>query len=653
MPRKKKGWGNNKSLEFKAFKQTSKSKALRNSYGSSAPSKRSFGTTVSRGVIEQYDINSNWAKWRKGYEYYVNASWAELLVPNPYFGVGSRLDGVNPDDPNPGKPFTRATLESILYQGTTYELPTLFYGWEFPTKKSDTNTHYVAKRTPQQEAKLGVITEVWNDPNKYPEQFFMREIWAKGIPDVNARLLLQMEGERVTDGETEGTLKYVLTQDQLPAVYKGKTFPSDVETDGFNLEATKVSVRIPIEAIEEGTQEAGKAYTTGQGLNQFLATKSASEILANTKDLIGSIIYVPDFYVERSIDDIPLQVWADSIDYFGTVVGDIIDASTIYCLDTGVETLPPSMYDITELPTLFKATGGQIRLTGTFIFEKKQYNRFFPGDYVLAEQVQDLADEISYSILPFTISAAYIEDGFLYIDSLPFASELKIYPALTGEAYLVFTDYSLAKYKWVEKDEVRELDKAIPDVPIPGTPQYTGWREMNIDVQAWETELFTTGNPIEPAETFTCSCPDYAHSILAIPQSTMDEGERKTNRQLRYPLPSAMGLSRWEALGIDQVAGQISTWATQDYRNGLKLCKHSIAARYIEKIKLIEPSEYPSFASRIPFEQKLAAEVEAFLVEFKLSYARSQLSLREIIFALAQGLNLDNIETAYVLFNSY
>jgi len=37
---------------------------------------------------------------------------------------------------------------------------------------------------------------------------------------------------------------------------------------------------------------------------------------------------------------------------------------------------------------------------------------------------------------------------------------------------------------------------------------------------------------------------------------------------------------------------------------------------------------------------------------FKQSFERAGLSLTEIVFALAQGLNLDNVETAYVVLNS-
>jgi hypothetical protein len=626
MPRKQNGWGASKSLAFKPLNPVSKAKG----YGAAGnyPSDRRYGSSVTRSVIEKYDMDSSWAKWRKGYEYYMQAAWDELVVPNPFLNQGSRLNPVQ--DPFDGAEYITATLDAVLYQGTDYELPTLFYGWEFPTQDADTNTHYVAKRTPKEDANLGTITEVWSDPLKYPEQKANREIWVKGQASVNARLLLQMEGERLWDKETEATLKYVLTEDQKPAVYKGKTFPKDTETDGFELQATTVQLRIPLTDIETGTQVAGKEYSVSQGLKKFKATKNADGILDNPTQLIGNIIYVPDFFIEKSFDDIEGSAWGDAPEYFGVSVIDVVTGADVYCLDPGVETLPPSMYDITTLPTLFKASNAALTLEGTYVFQKKQYNRFFPGEYVTANQVEELANELSYAILPFTIQSVSIRDGFLLIESVPFSSEMKIYPELTFEAYLVFADWSFCKYK-----------------------QEDDWLCMNTDVQPWQDEIFTSGNPVEPAITYTCSCPDHSHSILAAPQATEDLDTRRQNRQRRYPLPSVQGLDRWQGLGVEQVSGKLSSWETEEHRLGLKLCKHAIAARFIEKVKVVEPSQYPSYESRIKFEEKLRNEINKFGYDFRLSYRRSQLSLTEIVFALAQGLNLDGIETAYVLFNTY
>jgi len=629
MPRKQNGWGTSKSLAFKPMNPVTKSKG----YGANGnyPSDRRYGSSVTRSVVEKYDMDSDWSKWRKGYEYYMKAAWDELVVDNPYYGgTGNRLEPINPNDQAPGEKYVRAELESLLYQGTSYELPTTFYGWAFPTKRADTNTHYVVKREPADDAQIGTITEVWNWETKYPEQKAKREIWTKGRADINARLLLQMEGERLTDGETEATLKYVLTSDGKPALYKGKTFPTDTTTEkGYELQATTVKMRVPVAHIQPGSQRKGEEYAVGQGLKKFVAGKDGTDVVNNPTALIGNVIYVPDFYIEKPYADLDIALWAETQEYLGIYMTDVVEDAPIYCLDPGVQTLPVSMYDIKELPTIFTADTSELSLQGTFIFRKQFYNQFFPGNYATADQVESEADVVSYAVLPFTIKTAYIQGEYLILESLPFASELKLYPEPDPESILVWADHSFCKYS-----------------------KNGEWTQMYTDVQPWQDEVFTSGNPLQPATTYTCSCPDYSHAILLSPQATEDFDTRKTNRQRRYPLPSVQGLDTWSGLGLDQVSGKISSWDTAEHRCSLHLCKHSIAARFIEKIQVIEPSAYPSVESRLKFEEKLEKEVNDFGYDFRLSQRRSQISLAEIIFALAQGLNLDHIETAYVLFNS-
>lgn len=630
MPRKNNGWGNPDSFYFKEFKTVSEAPA----FGAAGyyPSDRRYGSSVTRTVIEKYDMDSDWAKWRKGYEYYVKSAWEDLSVENPYFFIGNRLQETDPNDPAPGEQYTKALLESVLYQGTSYELKTSFSGWEFPTSEGDTNCHYVAKRVPDtsdpSNTDLGRVTEVWNNESLYADQKANREIWVKGQPSTKSRLLLQMQGERLTDGETEATLKMLLTEDNKPAVYKGKTFPDDSESEsGVELQATIVELSIPLDLIQEGTQTAGVEYTVGQGLKKFKATRNGLSADINPISLIGNIIYVPDFFIEKPISDVSAQVWADSDEYFGTTLRDNLNGASVYCLDPGVETLPPTMYDITQLPTLFTATNCDIQIEGTYIFQKKQYNRFFEGNYVTSDLVAEEVVDLSYAVLPFTIESAYIKNGFLEIKSVKFASEIKMYPALTENATLVFTDYSFCKYTKEEDEQVK----------------------MYIDVQPWQDEVFTNGEPLKPAVTYTCSCPDHSHSLLAAPQTTEDYDRRKQNRQRRYPLPSVMGLDRWEGLGVEIASGRVASWETEEHRLGLRLCKHAIAARFIDNINLIEPSSYPSLESRDRFERKIEAEIDRLADNFNLSYRRSKISISEIVFALAQGLNLDGIETAYVL----
>ena len=184
----------------------------------------------------------------------------------------------------------------------------------------------------------------------------------------------------------------------------------------------------------------------------------------------------------------------------------------------------------------------------------------------------------------------------------------------------------------------------------PGDPL---WMRLNTEVNPWDNlSIFNSGQDLRPATIYTCSCPNHSHSILRAPQSTEDEGTRKINRQRRYPLPTVLGQTDYNAIGKNQAAGAIESWESREHRMGFKMCKHSIAAMFIEKIKVKEPSSYPSMESRIKFESKLEADIAEVANEFRASYERGGITTLEIIFALAQGLNLDDVELAYVILNS-
>ena len=45
-------------------------------------------------------------------------------------------------------------------------------------------------------------------------------------------------------------------------------------------------------------------------------------------------------------------------------------------------------------------------------------------------------------------------------------------------------------------------------------------------------------------------------------------------------------------------------------------------------------------------------EIQGYSAEVVQAFKRGGISLTEVVFALAQGLNLDNVETAYVVLNS-
>ena len=117
-------------------------------------------------------------------------------------------------------------------------------------------------------------------------------------------------------------------------------------------------------------------------------------------------------------------------------------------------------------------------------------------------------------------------------------------------------------------------------------------------------------------------------------------------------MPTALGKADFDALGTNTAAGTMESWESKEHKMAFKMCKHSIAAMFIEKLKIKEPSTYPTYDTRMKFEEKLEKEIAEVAEEFNVSYKRGGITTLEIIFSLAQGLNLDEVETAYVVLNS-
>tara|TARA_R110000868_G_scaffold3410_2_gene22006 strand:+ start:1131 stop:2918 length:1788 start_codon:yes stop_codon:yes gene_type:complete len=593
MARKQNGFGNPKSLGFKAPKSISKGK--RPGAAGLYPSDRRYGSSVQRSIIEQYDINSDWTKWRRGFEYYNKGAWYRLKTYDPIT-----------------KEYTDSQIKSKLYQGTDFEVDVVFDGYKFATKNADSNNHYVMKRVTTSDVDLGVITSVLNDELKYPEQKAYSEIWCKGSAGTDTRLLFQMIGERLTDGETEATLTYLLTEDNLPALYIGKSNPNK---------------------LTEVRAEINTAV-----LNNTVWMQNHNN---NYQDLVGKVVYIPQFFVERPISSPDIFTVFDERDFFGASLRDG-GKGEIVILDNDTD-LPPSLYDISELEPIVSDPNGSYVIEGEFIYRKDTYQRFYGNQYITGQLVESNVNLMSYSVMPFVILGVEEKDGKIEIISEPFISELKLYqPAENGT--LVFTDYSFTKTAIDEYED--EYYHAL------GAPSDRLWLRLDTDINPWMDEVFTTGNHLRPATIYTCSCPSYSKAMLRAPQDTEDEGKRKINRQRRYPLPTAQGRKDYDQIGLGAAAGKMESWETRKDRMSFKMCKHTIATMFIEHLKVREPASYPTVDAREQFEAKLAEDIAEVGEEFGASYRRGGLTTLEIIFALAQGLNLDETELAYVVLNS-
>ena len=591
MPKKENGFGKAQSFAFKSFDRTDKGKGK----GAAGyyPRNRQYGTAISRSVIEKYDMDSDWVKWRKGYEYYNKAAWYRLETYNDI-----------------AEDYETSQIRSKLYQGTEYEIDVVFDGYKFATRDADSNNHYVMKRTVETNVDLGTVTGILNDDLKYAQQKANREIWVTGVPGPESRLLLEMIGDRVTDGETEATLTYVLNSQDKPALYIGKSFEN----------MTKIKATIPLDTIYD-----------------------AANLSDQYQYLVGEVVYIPEFYIEKAIDLVDKADFRDGIDYFAVDVEDYIPPTKIDVLDASNELLPPSLYDISTLPKLLSSDEAEIQIEGTYLYKKELYQKFYGKQYITADVVKEQVKSVNYAIMPFKILGAEVQDGKLILTSVPYMTEFKLIADDDLKTTLIFTDYSFTK------TSIDEYDGIYYHEEVPGEDP---WLRINTDVDPWQDEIFTTGNPLKPAVLYACSCPNYAHAILSAPQEMEEDSVRKINRQRRYPLPTFQGQADFEGLGANQIAGKISSWESRTHKMGFKMCKHSIASHFIEHKKIQEPNKYPSVESRMKFEEKLEKEMNQVGPNFVASYKRGGITALEVVFALAQGLNLSDVETAYVLFNN-
>ena len=210
----------------------------------------------------------------------------------------------------------------------------------------------------------------------------------------------------------------------------------------------------------------------------------------------------------------------------------------------------------------------------------------------------------------------------------PYFSEINLYPELTNGTTLVFSDNSFTKSYTTN----------------------TKWTNLDTDINPWMDEVFSVGATLIPAEMYSCSCPNHSQSLLSMPQASQNQDTRKTNRQNRYPLPTAQGQDDYGIAGQSLAAGKVSSWESESHRLSFKLCKHTIATMFNEDIKVIEPNKYPTLEAREGFEEKLAKEIQESYDNFDRSYRRTGISISEIVFALSRGLNLDPTKTAYIVF---
>lgn len=616
MPRKQNGFGNASSLAFNRVNKNvsrSKTKGATGSY----PSDRRFGSTVQRSVIESFDLNSTWIRWRKGLEFYYQAAWNRLQRLNPNY---------NPYDET-SKEFVDLEINSKLYQGTAGEIDVKFDGYRFSAKGSDTANHYVIKRTPINPASLGQVSSVLNDPLVDTTNKELKEIWARVTPTSQTFMLRNMIGERLTDGSSEASVINVLTQAEHPALFVGKTL------DSTNLTTVTMTVT----------------------KSSLLASSHVIKNAGDLNSIIGELGYVKEFYIEQPVnsnyvfeDTVGYSESTGNIDYFCVDVNLNKTSVNFEILDQDQE-FPASLIDVTSLTPLYSTTSADFSIKGKYFYNKEKYQRFYGKKYLTAEVVSNEVTTASFVVLPFEIQSIKEVGTDVEITSVPFTGECKLYSPIGNQATLIFAENSFTK---TELDTDLNGNYYHEDERDDNGNPLDQWTRIDTDIDPWQQSVFTASQGLTPAVMYSCSCPAHSHVQIRMPQSTDSDSMRKVNRQKQYPLPTAQGNNRFNEGALTQVSGMMQSWATEQYKTSYKQCKHSIASRFIERNKTKEPNSYPSISSRIRFEEKLQDEIQDIPAEFRLSYERSGISTLEIIFSMAEALNMDDAELAYVILNS-
>ncbi len=267
--------------------------------------------------------------------------------------------------------------------------------------------------------------------------------------------------------------------------------------------------------------------------------------------------------------------------------------------------------------------------------------------------------------MPFIIQSVKRTNNLVEFTAQPFISTLDLFdiPDKEEEGFLVFADYSFTQTK---------LDTGIDGEylhPIQGPyntvqEQSRGeekfakevWYKKINDIDPYDipfVKLFTQQNTgLRPATIYACSCPSYAKTQLRMPQATQGDDERKINRQQNYPLPTVQGRTDYNRIGVNTAAGKMQSWQTIQQRNPFNICKHSIASMFKDQLKLQEPNTYQTLEAREQFGRKLEQDMQSQIQLFQEAYARGGISLLEVIFAMAEGINYDEVDLAYIVLNA-
>ena len=341
MPRKQNGWGKPDSFKFNSVTKNIKSGKIGGAAGS-YPSDRQFGTLITRSAIEKYNIDSKWAKWRRGYELYTKADYRDFDV----------------------------TVTAAVFPNTVDKLTTSFTIKKFPTLLSDTSNRYVAKRTVASQPTFGTIgSSIFNDNLTYTEEKSREQLWTS-IASYDP-LIQKLLGERFTDGEVAASLKLIMGSDKRPVVFKGRS-----------------------EAINN--QTVYKVPWSGLTASSFVVDNGG-----NVNKLEGQLIVVsdmPSFHTSGlTYTDGPYEITVD--------VAMTSTNKSIKIFDVSNATSDDELFMPSTTPVIYSTTSGSVTMNDSFKVEKSTYQPYWGRQYFSASLLQPRITNYSVDTPPVYIKS--------------------------------------------------------------------------------------------------------------------------------------------------------------------------------------------------------------------------------------------------------
>jgi len=592
MPRKQNGFGSTNSFSVKSVNNAMKTDKVPRAAGA-YPRNRQFGTTITRTPSEQFNIESKWKMWRKGYELYTDADSIVKKIDLKYRVYSDLVTG----EPKNG-------------------LLMSFDCNQYPTQMVDNAVRYVVQRKIEPLFSFGTVkgVDIPEDPKDFRERQLSKEVWTP-IGQYNQYIQkLQHErfrNELVTSESPEdaytvsATLKSVYTDDKKPAIFKAMTGGS------FTQNYVKVDA----------------------------ASLKATEYIQNNNGDLRSLIGQAIVYT-----DIPAFLPKDQLEFtdesFSVNIKMKMNITncTVTLLEVPDDTLG-SIFVTDKNTFIFSQNNAELTIDDDYYLLKEFYQPYWGNTYFSAQVLESRIDNYSINIPPLYIQDVKEEGSTVVILTTPYESAIKMHTVLgDNQGYLIWSDFSFNK---------KRFDKTVPTLNVDTSVTPPKVTEVEVDkfksyleVYPYLDQTWVNGDNLYLDETFGCNCPSYSKAMVRYPQQmfgALGDDRITMNRQRKYPLPSS--LSNKDKQGFSQEkSGIINSWKTSQDNLKMPICKHTIAEMFEKNIRVVEPKSTPIKTDLEKFSDTLRKD--RFEEEINVAGEREEISPIDLLFSISQLVQL-------------